>query len=370
MKNKLIRCGSYILTAILIIVSVVTLIVSKINHSDPFNKTDDPINVVKQSPVAIDENEFDSTKTYAMPETMSFTAKSLAAAQANGQTVNVKITATITPDDAANQAVDYSIAWGIAPTHGKEAVTDYVTVTQDSDGSLTATISCKKAFDSDKIIVTVTTRDGGYTAKCTVSFVGVANSIVISNSTLNPISDSNRGVYYQLGTNKTYNFDIALDNIFGKVGSKNLTVTLGGSGSLYFGKVYSDASSAMSTFSDMSKKSMADMVNSFIASATISGNTLTLKTGAKVIESYYSSFENDEYGPGGYYYDRYVYEDEFGFTIGNDYEKNAKANTAALPSCYFTVTVKDTVSGISETIKVWIATSVESVSLDKTNVSI
>lgn len=316
------------------------------------------------------ENGFDNTKTYAMPKTMAFTAKSLAAAQANGQTVDVKIKASVSPWDAANQAVDYSIAWGVAPTHGKEAVTDYVTVTQDADGSLTATISCKKAFDSDKIIVTVTTRDGGYTAKCTVSFVGVANSIVISNSTLNPISDSNRGVYYQLGTNKTYNFDIALENIFGKVGSQNLTVTLGGSGSLYFGKEFVDGSSGMASFSDMSQKSMADMVNSFISSATISGNTLTLKTGSKVIESYYSSAENDEYGLGTTYNDRYVFEDEYGLTGGKDFEKNGKANTAALPSCYFTVTVKDTVSGISETIKVWLVTSVKGVSLDKTNVSI
>lgn len=30
------------------------------------------------------ENGFDNTKTYAMPETMAFTAKSLAAAQSNG----------------------------------------------------------------------------------------------------------------------------------------------------------------------------------------------------------------------------------------------------------------------------------------------
>ncbi|MFR2462342.1 MAG: hypothetical protein ACLTAN_10885 [Christensenellaceae bacterium] len=62
--------------------------------------------------------------------------------------------------------------------------------------------------------------------------------------------------------------------------------------------------------------------------------------------------------------------DEYDLTGGKDYDINSEANVSALPSCYFTVTVKDTVSGVSETIKVWLVTSVKSVSLDKTNVSI
>ena len=52
------------------------------------------------------------------------------------------------------------------------------------------------------------------------------------------------------------------------------------------------------------------------------------------------------------------------------YDANSKANIAALPSCYFTITVKDTVSGLSETVKVWLVTSVKSVSLNKSTVNI
>ena len=55
---------------------------------------------------------------------------------------------------------------------------------------------------------------------------------------------------------------------------------------------------------------------------------------------------------------------------GKDYDVNSEFNAAAIPSCYFTITVKDTVSGLSETIRVWLVTSVKSVSLDKTSVSI
>lgn len=315
--------------------------------------------------------EYSEPKVYNMPKAMAFTAKTLAAAQANGQTVDVKIQASVTPWDAANQQVDYSIAWGAAPTHGKEAVTDYVTVTQDSDGSLTATISCKKAFGGDKIIVTVTTRDGGFTANCTVSFVGVASTISITNSSLNPISDTNRGSYYQLGTNKTYNFTANLGNIFNTIGSKNLTVTLGGVGELYFGDEFVDGSSGMGSFSNMAKRKMSDIVSKFITSATISGTTLTVKTGTVVVENYYDEMVNDtEYFTGTTYKGRYVFEDEYGLTGGKDFETNSKANIAALPSCYFTITVKDTVSGLSETVKVWLVTSVKSVSLNKSTVNI
>ncbi|HCY49198.1 MAG TPA: hypothetical protein DHU79_02935 [Clostridiales bacterium] len=356
------------ITAILLaVITIVTACVIGICYSVNVKRQDN----LPQAEITEPEFEYSEPKVYNMPKAMTFTAKTLAAAQANGQTVDVKIQASVTPWDAANQQVDYSIAWGAAPTHGKEAVTDYVTVTQDSDGSLTATISCKKAFGGDKIIVTVTTRDGGFTANCTVSFVGVASTISITNSTLNPISDTNRGNYYQLGTNKTYNFTVNLGNIFNTIGSKNLTVTLGGVGELYFGDEFVDGSSGMGSFSNMAKRKMSDIVNKFIASATISGTTLTVKTGTVVVENYYDEMVNDtEYFTGTTYKGRYVFEDEYGLTGGKDFETNSKANIAALPSCYFTITVKDTVSGLSETVKVWLVTSVKSVSLNKSTVNI
>lgn len=312
------------ITAILLaVITIVTACVIGICYSVNVKKQDN----LPQAEITEPDFEYSEPKIYNMPKAMAFTAKTLAAAQANGQTVDVKIQASVTPWDAANQQVDYSIAWGAAPTHGKEAVTDYVTVTQDSDGSLTATISCKKAFGGDKIIVTVTTRDGGFTANCTVSFVGVASTISITNSSLNPISDTNRGNYYQLGTNKTYNFTVNLGNIFNTIGSKNLTVTLGGVGELYFGDEFVDGSSGMGSFSNMAKRKMSDIVNKFITSATISGTTLTVKTGTVVVENYYDEMVNDtEYFTGTTYKGRYVFEDEYGLTGGKDFETNSKAN--------------------------------------------
>ena len=48
-------------------------------------------------------------------------------------------------------------------------------------------------------------------------------------------------------------------------------------------------------FTDMVQKSIGEFADDFITSATISGNTLTVKTGSKILENYYSSYGPDEY---------------------------------------------------------------------------
>lgn len=129
-----------------------------------------------------DGHAMQAGETYAMPTALSFSSEKLAQAIAAGTSVDVKVSVTVYPVDAANKTVDFSVAWGVAPTNGTKTVTDYVTVTPDSDGSTTATISCKKAFGGDQIIVTATSRDGGCTATCTVTFVGKASGMSIKSS--------------------------------------------------------------------------------------------------------------------------------------------------------------------------------------------
>lgn len=303
---------------------------------------------------------------YAMPTAMTFSEEKLVQALAASTTVDVKVSVNVYPVDAADKSVDFSVAWGAAPMNGKNAVTDYLTVKPDSDGSTSATVSCKKAFGNDQIIITATTRDGGFTATCTVTFVGRASAMSITSSTLTAKSNSGRGTYYELGTNRTYTFNINLSNVFNSVGSKNLSVKLGGSGSLYFGTMTVNGMSGISTFQNMVKKDVSTLVNTFITSATISGTTLTIQTGKTYIENYYSSNREDLDSWTSYYYDRYVYPDDgYGLTNGTNYSTNAKANESALPSCYFTVTVSDSVSGLSQTIKLWVVSAVSSVSFSQ-----
>lgn len=82
------------------------------------------------------------------------------------------LTATVYPEDAGNRAVDWLVEFVNAAStwaSGK-VVTDYVTVTPTSDGSLTAGVVCKKGF-GEQIRVRVTSRDNvAATAACTVDY--------------------------------------------------------------------------------------------------------------------------------------------------------------------------------------------------------
>ena len=129
-------------------------------------------------------NAMDADMVYPMPAKMSFNAQTFAqfgepgsAAVTSEKSVEVRIEAYVIPENANNREVDFSVAWGEGAQRSAEPVTDYVTVTPESDGSRIATVSCKKAFGDDTIVITVTTRDGGFTANCTVTFEGTPNSL-------------------------------------------------------------------------------------------------------------------------------------------------------------------------------------------------
>ena len=325
-------------------------------------------------------NAMDEDIVYPMPEKMSFSAAAFAQPLAqfgepsgttvtSPQSVDVRIEAYVYPESAANKEVDFSVAWGNAPTHGSEQVSNYLTVAPDSDGSTTATVSCKKSFGDDTIIITVTTREGGYTATCTVTFTGIASGIEITSSTATKKSTSERGEYYELGTSKTYTFNIGLTNAFNDAAG-NLSVTeIGGEGNMYFGNgSYNDG--GYINFTDMVQKSIGEFADDFITSATISGNTLTVKTGSKILENYYSSYGPDEYFITDIYYDRYVVEmnDDWSIKDSSDTfrNQNAQSNAQNIGSCYFYVTVKDSISGLTETVRLWLVSSVSGVSLSQT----
>ena len=70
------------------------------------------------------------------------------------------VTATVYPEDAANQKVDWSVSFANASStwaSGKK-VTDYVTVTPSADGALTAVVQNVAAF-GEQIVVKTTSRD-------------------------------------------------------------------------------------------------------------------------------------------------------------------------------------------------------------------
>lgn len=90
-----------------------------------------------------------------------------------------QLTATITPDNATNKAVDWTIAFVNAESEwatGK-TVTDYVTVTPTADGALTANVECLQAF-GEQVRVTVTSRDNtSVKANATVDYTQKLQSV-------------------------------------------------------------------------------------------------------------------------------------------------------------------------------------------------
>lgn len=169
----------FVLIAVLIAGVVASLAVSlsdKIDTEEPETETE----------TAAYANDF-TAECFNSPNVKL--AMSSAATVAADSSVSKTLTATVYPLDATNRLVDWSIAWS---NQGKsEDVTDYVTVTPTYDGSSEATVTCLKPFGSDQITITVTTRQGGYTATCVVTFRGVATSIYLTSS-VSPTTNSGR----------------------------------------------------------------------------------------------------------------------------------------------------------------------------------
>ena len=114
------------------------------------------------------------------------------------KTVSRKIQAIIEPSTAKNASVDWSVEWG---EKQNGAVTDYLTVTPDADGSLSATVTCKQPFTGEIVVVCVT-RQGGYVATCTVTYAGQPTDITLAGST-----QETDGAY-RFGIGNTYEYAI------------------------------------------------------------------------------------------------------------------------------------------------------------------
>ena len=131
------------------------------------------------------------------------------------------VTAYITPSDALNQEVDWSVAWknpSSAWAKGKD-VTDYVTITPTSDGALTATVECIEAF-GEQVLVTATSRDnpsakGSCTANYMQRYLGTETSLSFNNSQ-----------YYQIGEVATFTDKTGTANMPNKAESGSNTNTL------------------------------------------------------------------------------------------------------------------------------------------------
>lgn len=172
-----------------------------------------------------DGNAMDAGTLYRMPEKMTFTAAGSGIPLAQfgepeGTTstarAEVRIEAYVVPENANNREVDFSVAWDEGAQRSAEPVTDYVTVTPESDGSRVATVACIKGFGDDIILITVTTRDGGFQATCTVTFEGAPSSLKFMYNDTEYSSSSEITVQ----ANAEYSVKLKFVGEFGEVGEK------------------------------------------------------------------------------------------------------------------------------------------------------
>lgn len=204
--------------------------------------------------------------------------------------VSQTVTATITPSTVVDKYVTWSIAWASDAPLKSSNISDYIKITDESQGNLTATVNCYKAFKGSKAVLTCTTRQGNKTATIDVVYEGVPSSMKINSPS---------GVTkYNLGKNSvdllyvgsTYSLNLAMDNIFHSVGSNfnDFTVTVTGVGSVTCG-TYSQSKRGAGWSSHSNIVEFSKIAKEFVATST-SGNTLSINV-TKSLYDYYESSE-------------------------------------------------------------------------------
>ena len=244
------------------------------------------------------------------------------AAVAADNSVSKTIIATVLPVTAANKQVDWSVEWGDEEAEGD--VSQYVTVTPDSDGSVTATVTCKQAF-TGTILVIATTRESGYQASCILTFIGIPTDMNISGSV------SPTGGAYKLGIGQDYVFDVALTNPFDSVGEEfnDFDCRVYGVGSVVLG--YLERTSGVENWYDEENETVTlDSLKDNFISASYADGQITVTT-KKSIESYYSKTQRGDRGRTVFYWDKFrSYADD----------------------CYFKVRIEEKMSGISKELEI------------------
>ena len=244
------------------------------------------------------------------------------AAVAADNSVSKTIIATVLPATAANKQVDWSVEWGDEEAEGD--VSQYVTVTLDSDGSTNATVTCKQAF-TGTILVIATTRESGYQASCILTFIGIPTDMNISGSV------SPTGGAYKLGIGQEYVFDVELTNPFDSVGEQfnDFDCRVYGVGSVVLG--YLERTSGIENWYDEENETVTlDSLKDNFISASYADGQLTVTT-KKSIESYYSRMQKGDGGRTTFYWDKF---------------------RSYVDDCYFTVRIEEKTSGLRKDLEI------------------
>lgn len=269
--------------------------------------------------------------------------------------VSQTVTATITPSTVVDKYVTWSVAWANdAPLKDKN-ISDYIKVTDDSQGNLTATVNCYKSFKGSKAILTCTTRQGGKTGTVNIVYEGVPSSMVINAPSGVTKYNLGKDSVDLLYVGKSYSLNLAMDNIFHSVGSNfnDFTVTVTGVGSVTCGS-YSQSGRGAGWSSHSNIVDFNKIAKEFVTCST-SGNTLSINV-TKSLYDYYESKETKIVEGNG---ETTTYTNKL-YSINTDSDGNKP---------YFLVTVKHKTLGFSAQYKFFIGEEVSKVTTSKATIT-
>lgn len=269
--------------------------------------------------------------------------------------VSQTVTATITPSTVVDKYVTWSVAWANdAPLKDKN-ISDYIKVTDDSQGNLTATVNCYKSFKGSKAILTCTTRQGGKTGTVNIVYEGVPSSMVINAPSGVTKYNLGKDSVDLLYVGKSYSLNLAMDNIFHSVGSNfnDFTVTVTGVGSVTCGS-YSQSGRGAGWSSHSNIVEFNKIAKEFVTCST-SGNTLSINV-TRSLYDYYESKETKIVEGNG---ETTTYTNKL-YSINTDSDGNKP---------YFLVTVKHKTLGFSARYKFFIGEEVSKVTPSKTTIT-
>ena len=269
--------------------------------------------------------------------------------------VSQTVTATITPSTVVDKYVTWSVAWANdAPLKDKN-ISDYIKVTDDSQGNLTATVNCYKSFKGSKAILTCTTRQGGKTGTVNIVYEGVPSSMSITAPTGVTKYNLGKDSVDLLYVGNSYSLNLAMDNIFHSVGSNfnDFTVTVTGVGSVTCGS-YSQSGRGAGWSSHSNIVDFNKIAKEFVTCST-SGNTLSINV-TKSLYDYYESKETKIVEGNG---ETTTYTNKL-YSINTDSDGN---------NPYFLVTVKHKTLGFSAQYKFFIGEEVSKVSPSKATIT-
>ncbi len=280
-----------------------------------------------------------------------------ATAQSESAYTSQTVKATISPSTVVDKYVTWSIAWASDAALKNEDISDYVQITEESQGNLTATLNCYKAFRGSKAILTCTTRQGGKSTTVNVVYEGVPSSMSISSPSGVGSYNLGKDTVDLLYAGKTYSLNLAMDNIFHDVGSNynDFTVTVSGVGDVQWADyVQNPRGTGFNVTFDNIPTMTLDSMKDKLVSAKVENGVLKIEAKDSYFNYYESFTVNSTYGePYGTYAKHYYAS-----------VKDADGNNP-----YFLVTVKHNTLGFSAQYKFFIGEEVSSVTANVSQIT-